>query len=86
MANAVPDAPTVETYRDLIGILAEHVGETGESEGAVAVLHRLLREHTCPLNRSGTKGVAVGDTHVECDACWKGVGGPHPHTKSARAS
>jgi membrane protein involved in colicin uptake len=39
----------VETYKELITILQKHVGETGQSEGAVEVLERLLKEHKCLL-------------------------------------
>lgn len=35
---------------NLVAILQNHVGETGESEGAVEVLERLLKEHKCPLS------------------------------------
>lgn len=40
-----------DTHRKLINILADHCGETGENEGAVETLERLLREHDCPLKK-----------------------------------
>lgn len=47
----------IRTYKTLIGILAQHVSETGESEGAVDVLNRLLQEHDCPLERRGHEAI-----------------------------
>ena len=34
----------VDTYNKLIKILSNHCGETGENEGAVETLHRLIKE------------------------------------------
>lgn len=37
-------AAEIKTLHELLGLLSSHVGETGESEGAVDVLKRLIQE------------------------------------------
>jgi hypothetical protein len=36
--------PSIQNYNKLIGILIHHAGETGENEGAVDVLKRIVEE------------------------------------------
>ena len=40
-----------DTRRKLMDSLRVHCGETGENEGAVETLGRLLLEHDCPLKK-----------------------------------
>lgn len=48
--------------RELLGILAEHVGEDGESEGAVQVLRRLEFDHNLYCPRRARSSSPRGNT------------------------